>query len=104
MREWAVSGVMEQNGSKNCFLLLRTDSNIFRAEGLNCLCRQVHCPDAVLETGMHRPGIYITRESQLPDIAKSLEPGMAHKIKNEISRHGDKTVYGVIDDLSLVGQ
>jgi hypothetical protein len=58
----------------------------------------------MLKTGMNRARVYIACESQLPDIAESLKPGMAYKIKNEIARHSYKTVYGVIDDLSLVGQ
>jgi hypothetical protein len=53
---------------------------------------------------MNGSRVYIACKAQLPDIAEPLKPGMTYKVKNEIARQSDKTVYGVIDDLSLVGQ
>ncbi|MCK7537233.1 MAG: hypothetical protein MZV63_42845 [Marinilabiliales bacterium] len=51
-------------------------------------CRgEVHGPEAVLETAVDSTRVYIACEPQLPYVAKSLEPWVAHQVKDKIARH-----------------
>jgi len=53
---------------------------------------------------VNRTRVNKARESQLPDVAQPLEPGMPHQIINKIIRYTDKSVYRVIDNLFPVSQ
>jgi hypothetical protein len=58
----------------------------------------------VLKAAVHCARIYVTGEPQLPDVSQPLKPWMAHKIENEITGHGDKSIYRIVDNLVLVSQ
>jgi hypothetical protein len=53
---------------------------------------------------VHSTRINIAGKPQLPYVSQPLKPRVAHKIKNKITGHRDKSIYRIVDDLVLVSQ
>jgi len=62
----------------------------------------MHGSQAVLKPCMHRTRVYITCETQLPYIAKTLNPGMLYKVEQKLSGNINETVNRIIDYFSLI--
>ena len=64
------------------------------------IAHQVICAERMMQAAMHRARIDQVGECHLLDAPQALIEGMSNDVQQEVMVQRDKTIYGIIDDLT----
>ena len=100
--EGAMAYVVQENGKTRADLLVVGEFYAFHLEDFEGAVHETECTQSVAEAGVHSTRVDQICEAQLLDSTQTLKERMREDVEDNVVLDGEKAVYWVVDNLSLI--